>query len=226
MNPMIEKTMGKQSSLLEPDAMELFSQYGIPTPKCKLTKDANEAAAFAAEIGYPVVIKISSYDIIHKSDVGGVKVGIADEAALREAYAAMLDSVKEKCPGAVIEGINVMQSLEPGVECIVGMTKDSQLGNAIMFGLGGIFVELLKDVSLQLAPVSKEEAYEMINGIKGVKLLTGYRGSAPKDIDAIADLIMKVSELAEANPEIKELDINPVFVYEHGLKIVDARVII
>lgn len=222
----IEEVKGKQSSLLEPDAMKLFADWGIPTPRCQLTKSVDEAVAFANEIGYPMVIKISSYDIIHKSDVGGVKTGIADEASLRAAYGAMLKTVQEKCPEAAIEGINVMQNLEAGVECIVGMTRDPQFGCAVMFGLGGIFVEVLRDVALQLAPITREEALAMIQKIKGSKLLTGWRGSAPCDLEAVADIIVKVAELSEANEEIRELDINPVFVYEDGAVIADARVLL
>ena len=186
--------------------MKLFADWGIPTPRCQLTKSVDEAVAFANEIGYPVVIKIASYDIIHKSDVGGVKTGIADEASLRAAYDAMLKTVQEKCPEAAIEGINVMQNLEAGVECIVGMTRDPQFGCAVMFGLGGIFVEVLRDVALQLAPITREEALAMIQKIKGSKLLTGWRGSAPCDLEAVADIIVKVAELSEANAEIRELD--------------------
>ena len=225
MNAILQKSAGRPC-LLEPDAMALFSEYGIPVPFCKLTKNAEEAVAFASEIGYPVVIKITSYDIVHKSDVGGVITGIKDEEMLRSCYEQMMNSVSEKCPDAVIEGINVMENLDPGQECIVGMTKDPQLGNAVMFGLGGVFVEVLKDVSLQLTPVSREEAGAMIKDIKGSELLTGYRGNDPCDVDAVADLIMKVSKLADANPEIRELDINPVFVYKDGVKIADARVIL
>ena len=138
----------------------------------------------------------------------------------------MLKTVQEKCPEAAIEGINVMQNLEAGVECIVGMTRDPQFGCAIMFGLGGIFVEVLRDVALQLAPITREEALAMIQKIKGSKLLTGWRGSAPCDLEAVADIIVKVAELSEANEEIRELDINPVFVYEDGAVIADARVLL
>ncbi len=226
MNRIIEQSMGKYTNLLEPDAMELFSQYGINTPKCRLTHSPDEAAAAAADIGYPVVLKISSHDIVHKSDVGGVAAGLADEDALRKAYGNILTSAAEKAPNAEIAGINVMEMAEQGLECIVGMNKDDQFGNVIMFGLGGIFVEVLKDVSLQLMPITKDEAYEMISQIRGAKLLTGYRGSAPKDVDAVADLICRVADMVQDNPEIKELDINPVFVYEDGVKVVDARVIL
>lgn len=226
MHKIIEQAMGKYDNLLEPDAMKLFSDYGIATPKCKLTRNVEEAANYAAIIGYPVTLKISSHDIIHKSDVGGVIPGIKTENDLRNAFSQILSNVAKHAPNAIISGINVMENADTGIECIVGMNKDDQFGNVIMFGLGGIFVEVLKDVSLQLMPISREEAYDMIGQIKGAKLLTGHRGSAPKDTDAIADLILQVSKMVMENPEIKELDINPVFVYEDGLKVVDARVLI
>ena len=226
MNPLIEKARQEGRNLLEPEALTLLQECGIPVPRWALTASEEEALEAARTIGFPVVLKIVSKDILHKSDVGGVKVGVEDEQALRQAYRAIQDSVARHCPTAQVEGILVEDCSPSGLECIVGMTRDPQLGAALMFGLGGVFVEVLRDVAFQLVPICEEEAHEMVTSIKGAKLLTGYRGQAPRDLAAIEDLLQKVSSFVQAHPEINELDINPVLVYEHGLRVVDARVLL
>lgn len=226
MNPLIEKARQEGRNLLEPEALTLLQECGIPVPRWALTATEEEALEAARTIGFPVVLKIVSKDILHKSDVGGVKVGMEDEQALRQAYRAIQDSVARHCPTAQVEGILVEDCSPSGLECIVGMTRDPQLGAALMFGLGGVFVEVLRDVAFQLVPICEEEAHEMVTSIKGAKLLTGYRGQVPRDLAAIEDLLQKVSSFVQAHPEINELDINPVLVYEHGLRVVDARVLL
>ncbi len=226
MHEIIEKAKRKKRNLLEYEALKLLEEYNIPVPKHRLVKNANEAIEAAKEIKYPVVLKIVSKDILHKSDIGGVKVGLNSDEDVMKAYDEIMNNVKEKANTTDIEGILVVENAEKGLECIVGMVRDPQLGPALMFGLGGIFVEILKDVSFALLPINEDEALEMIKSVKGYKLIEGYRGEKSKDIDAIIDLMMKVAKLVEENPGIDEIDINPFFVYEEGLMTIDARIII
>lgn len=226
MHKIIENAKKLGRNLLEPEAMELFKEYQIPVPAYSLVYSAEEAAAASEKIGFPVVMKIVSKDVIHKTDAGGVRVGVANAEDAGRAYEDIISAVKTSCPRAEITGILVVKQLNPGLECIVGVSRDKQLGAAVMFGLGGVFVELLKDVSFQLLPISQREADEMITSIKAAPLLTGYRGKAPKDTVAVRELILKVAKLVEENPEIAELDINPVMVYENGLIALDARIIL
>lgn len=226
MHVLIQKARAGQRNLLEHECMALLAEYGIPVPRHALVKNADEAVKAAADIGYPVAVKIVSKDIIHKSDVGGVKIGLATEEELRAGVDGILANVAKNAPDAAVEGLLLVENIKKGVECIIGMTRDKQLGAALMFGLGGVLVELIEDVSLCLLPVSEAEAMEMIQSIKGYKLLAGYRGSEPCDIKAIADVILKVGKLVEANPEIEEIDINPLFAYPDGVIPVDARILI
>lgn len=226
MHHLIEQALMAKSNLLEHEAMQLLSEYGLPTPKHALTTDPDQAADTAREIGFPVVLKVVSPAILHKSDVGGVKVGLKTEAEVKDAYREILLNIERRTNNAPIVGILVASQASPGLECIVGMTSDPQFGPALMFGLGGIFVEVLKDVSFRLLPISKEEAEDMVKETKGYKLIQGIRGEEPKDFTALVDIILKLSLLIEENPEIKELDLNPLFLYESGLQIVDARVLI
>ena len=218
------KTAGRH--LYEHEAWALFGDYGIPAPNCCLAKSEAEALDAAQAIGYPVVLKIVSPDILHKSDAGGVKVNISGPDSLTAAYAEILSSVKAYNPAARIEGILVCQMLKPGVETIIGMTRDASFGPALMFGLGGIFVEVLKDVSFRVLPISKADALAMIGEIKGYPLLQGIRGKEPQDVEALAGLLLKVGDMIRDNPEIKELDINPCFVYSQGVLPADARVML
>jgi len=226
MNEWIKGAKAEGRNLYEFEAWELFRSYGIPVPKCRLARTADEAVSAASEIGYPVVLKIVSRDILHKSDVGGVKVKLPDADSVRSAYQEILDNVGKARPDAVIDGVLVNEMLKPGLETIIGMTKDVSFGPALMFGLGGIFVEVLKDVSFRVLPITKEDALGMIKEIKGYKLLTGVRGEKPKDIEGMADLLLKAARMIEENPEIKELDINPCYLYEDKVIPADARVML
>ncbi|WP_022855270.1 acetate--CoA ligase alpha subunit [Thermodesulfobacterium thermophilum] len=210
----------------EENAMKILSLYGIEFPRRGLARTADEAVKIAEQIGYPVVMKISSPHIIHKTDVGGVKVGLKDEKEVREAFLEMTINVKRAMPGAYIKGVNIYEMVTGGKEVILGVTYDNTFGHMIMFGLGGVYVEVLKDVSFRLTPVGKREAYEMIEEIKGKKLLEGVRGEKPCDKDAIVDKILRLSQLVEEFPIIKEIDINPYLVKELGGVALDARIII
>lgn len=212
--------------LTEMESKELLGQAGINVTKTKLAKSAQEAMSLSKEMGFPVVLKIASPDIIHKSDIGGVKVGLENEEQVEKAYQEIMAAAKEKEPKANIEGITVQQMARPGVEVIIGMSKDPQFGPVIMFGLGGILVEILKDVSFRIVPLIRRDAQEMIKEVKGYPLLEGYRGQEPADITILEDMILKVSDFADKHPEVKELDLNPVFAYKDGAIAVDARVVL
>ena len=178
------------------------------------------------KLGFPVVLKIVSPDITRKSDVGGVKLGLKTSKQAETAYDQILSAVGEKYPKAIIHGVSVQKMARPGTEVIVGMTKDAQFGPVLMFGLGGILVELLKDVSFRIVPLERQDAHEMICEIKGYPMLQGYRGGEPVDISILEEILLKVSRFVESHPEIKELDLNPIFAYKDGAVAVDARVIL
>lgn len=212
--------------LNEVESKQLLKDAGIPVTDTRLAKSRIEAIALAREIGFPVVLKVISPDIVHKSDVGGVKVNLADEAQVGSAYDEILRAVGKRQVGARIEGVSVQTMAKPGVEVIIGMSKDPQFGPVLMFGIGGILVELLKDVSFRIVPITRRDANQMISEIKGYPLLTGYRGAEPADIKALEDILLKISELVDKTPEIKEMDLNPVFARADGAVAVDARVIL
>jgi len=216
----------KRSALLEPESKTICSEYGIPVTKFKLAKDETEAVHFAKQIGYPVVLKIVSPDIIHKSDIGGVITDMKNDMEVRSAYKKIIANVKKHRPKSRIVGVLVQEMAPPATEVIVGATKDPQFGPTLMFGLGGIFVEVLKDVTFRIAPVTREEACEMICEVKAYPLLKGYRNTPPADVDAIARIILNTSRLVTDHGEIKELDLNPILVYRKGAKTVDARIIL
>ena len=226
MNEIIQKAIKEKRSLLETEAKELLKEYGIPVPAFKLIKSEEGIDKLKETIGYPIVMKIVSPDIIHKSDAGGVKVGVKNEEEAKMAYQEIISKAIKYNKKAKISGVIVYPMAPQGTEIIIGMTKDPSFGPVIMFGLGGIFVEVLKDVSFRIIPLEERDAQEMIAEIKGYKILKGVRGEAPKDIEAIKNLLMKVSQLTMENPEIKEIDLNPVFVFEKGLQVVDARMIL
>jgi len=212
--------------LFEHEAKRLCSIYGMPVTSFVVSKTEDEAVEAAGELGFPVVLKIVSPQVLHKSDAGGVLIDIKDEECVREGYKRILENVKVKLPEAKITGILVQEMAPSSTEVIVGSTKDPTFGPTIMFGLGGIFVEVLKDVSFRLAPITRTDAEEMIREIRSYKILDGARGMPKADEEAIVDILLKTSRMLMKCPEIKEFDMNPVFVYEEGAKIVDARVIL
>ena len=215
-----------QNLLTEVESKELLKKAGIPVVEAKLARSKKEAISISKEMGFPIVLKISSPDVIHKSDSGGVKLGLANTAQIGKAYSEIIYSVKQAYPEAQIEGVSVQPMAPPGVEVIVGMSKDPQFGPVLMFGLGGILVEVLKDVSFRIVPVTERDAREMIREIKGYPVLEGYRGQKPASIPALEKLIVKVSQFVEKNPQIKELDLNPIFAYPDKAVAVDARIIL
>ena len=200
----------------EMESREILEAYDIRIPKAELACDIDEAKEIAGRIGYPVVLKIVSPNILHKTDVGGVKIGIDNEKELEENYDQILFSVNKYMPDANIRGILVQEFIKDKKETIIGMSEDPQFGPMIMFGLGGIYVEALKDVSFRIAPLSRQVAREMVEEIKTVKLLKGIRGEDPSDIDSITEIILRVSQLVTDFPEIIEMDINPLFVKKQG----------
>ena len=215
-----------RSLLTEIEAKELLKQVGIDVVDTRLATSKEEATAISQELGFPVALKIASADVVHKSDAGGVKLDLKTAKQVGKAYDDIMKAIKKEYPQAKIQGVSVQKMARPGVEVIIGMSQDAQFGPVLMFGLGGILVEILKDVSFRIVPLVKRDAREMIREIKGYPLLEGYRGSEPVDVSNLEELILKVSDFVEQNPEVKELDLNPIFAYKDGAVAVDARVVL
>ncbi len=215
-----------RKSLLETEARELLALYGVSLPPAKLAKTADEAVAAAAAVGFPIALKIVSPEILHKSDAGGILLNLGDDAAVREGFAKIIANASRVSDKGKILGVLVAPMAKKGQECIIGMIRNPQFGAVVMFGLGGIFVEVLKDVSFRVAPLSDLDLEEMIQEIRGYPLLTGIRGQKPKDAAILKDVLRKVAQMATDHPEIAEVDINPIIVHEQGASVVDARVII
>jgi acetyl-CoA synthetase (ADP-forming) len=225
--PIFEKAKKEGRLILtEYESKKLLKQVGIPVVETRLAKTQKETVLMSQKIGFPVVLKIASPDVIHKSDSGGVKLSLNNVAGVKKAYGEIMERVRELYPNAVIYGITVQKMARPGTEVIVGTSKDPQFGPVIMFGLGGIFVEVLKDVSFRVIPLNRRDAQEMIKEIKGYPLLQGMRGKEPVNIRVLVDIILKISNLIEGNPQIKELELNPIFAYGDGAVAVDARIIL
>ena len=215
-----------RSVLTEIESKQILEEAGIPTTTARLARTAEDAAKAATEFGYPVVLKIVSPDVTHKSDIGGVRLGLDSPEAVAAAFQEITDAVKERQPDARIEGVAVQSMARPGIEVIIGMSKDPQFGPVLMFGLGGILVEVLKDVAFRIVPLEPRDARQMVREIKGFPVLEGFRGQEPADLEAIEKLLLKVSAFVEAHPEIEELDLNPVFAYSDGALAVDARIVV
>lgn len=212
--------------LPEPEALRLLAEHGLPVIAHRLATTPDEAAAAAQGLGCPVALKVVSPDILHKSDVGGVALHIttADEAAV--AFTTIRNRVTHDSSRFTLHGILVAKMAAPGTEVILGMVRDPQFGPAVMFGLGGIFVELYKDVTFRLPPLTTAEARAMLTEVKAAPLLTGYRGQPPRDLDALAACACAVARIAEEHPEIVEIDLNPIIAYERGCVIVDAKIVV
>jgi acyl-CoA synthetase (NDP forming) len=205
-----------RNTIGDTEAQAILTAYGITIPRSRVAASADEAAVFCQEIGYPVVMKIASPDILHKSDVGGIIVGVQNDGEARQAFATLVQRAKEHVPNARIWGAQIQEMITGGREVIIGMNRDAQFGPLIMFGLGGIYVEVLKDVIFRVAPMTRQQAQQMVESIRTYRLLAGVRGQAPSDIDAIVDTILRIAQLVTDFPEIAELDINPMFVREKG----------
>jgi len=210
----------------EQEAKVILSAYGFTIPRQISARTADEAVSAASYIGYPVVMKIISPDIIHKSDIGGVKIGLLSPSQIRDSFELMMMRIREKNPNARLQGVLIQEMIQEGLEIIIGMTRDPQFGPMLMFGFGGIYVEVLKDVSFQLAPISDEEALEMLMGTKTYKLLKGVRGEKPVDMQLVAECIQRISQLSMDFPDITEMDINPLKVSGEKARAVavDARI--
>ena len=212
--------------LTEVESKELLHAAGINVTEARLATSADEAGAAADEIGFPVVLKVISADIVHKSDVGGVMLGLEDADAVRAGYAQMMERVKQAAPQAAIEGISVQRLAAAGTEVIIGMTTDAQFGPVMMFGLGGIFVEVLKDVAFRIVPLEPRDAKQIVREIRGYAVLEGVRGQPAADVGALEQMILQLSAFVSERPEIAELDLNPVIAYPDGAVAVDARVVL
>ena len=216
----------KRTILTEIEAKQILMQAGINCTDTQLAETKEAAVELSEQFGCPVVLKVSSVDITHKSDAGGVKVDLKCKAEVEEACDAILESCLAAFPTANIEGVSVQPMGKPGTEVIMGMIRDPSFGPVIMFGLGGVFVEVLKDVAFRVVPIEESDAEDMINEIKGKKLLEGYRGQEPADVAYLQQMLVKLSDLVNETPEIEEIDMNPVFCYKDGAVVVDARIIL
>ncbi|MFA4873706.1 MAG: acetate--CoA ligase family protein [bacterium] len=215
-----------QLNVGEQESKAILSAYGFTVPQAVLARSTDEAITAAGTIGYPVVMKIVSPDIVHKSDVGGVKVGLSGPTEVRDAYELMMSRIRVREPNARLHGVLMQEMVKEGREIIIGMTRDPQFGPMLMFGLGGVYVEVLRDVSFQLAPITDEEAYQMLVGTKTYKLLKGVRGEKSVDMQLVAECIQRISQLSMDFPAIEEMDINPLKVSSERARAVavDARV--
>jgi acyl-CoA synthetase (NDP forming) len=211
--------------VLEHEVKEMLAEYDLDVTREQLCKTIDEAIEAANTIGYPVVLKIVSPDVVHKSDSGGVAVGIADDDALRKAYGKMISTYNAQFSAETLKGISV-QEMVSGEEVIIGAVKDPQFGHMLMVGIGGVFVEVFKDVAYRLAPIDAREAEEMLKELKGYKMLTGYRGKDPVNIEKLCQSLVNVSRALEALPEIKEMDLNPIFVSDKRAVVADGRIFI
>jgi acyl-CoA synthetase (NDP forming) len=212
--------------LTEVESKEVLKPAGISVVDTRLATSREETISISRKLGFPVVLKIASPDIVHKSDAGGVRLGLGTAKQVAKAYDDIIQTIRQKYPQARLHGVVVQKMARPGVEVIIGMFKDAQFGPVLMFGLGGILVEVLKDVSFRIVPIAKRDAAEMVREIKGYPLLAGYRGQEAVDVSYLEEMLIKVSNFVEQNPELKELDLNPIFAYSDGAVAVDARIIL
>jgi acyl-CoA synthetase (NDP forming) len=226
-HPIVENATRQGRTLLtETESKQILQDIGIATALGQLVTSEDDAARVAAEIGFPVVLKVSSHDIVHKSDVGGVALQLRSAEDVRQAYQRIHHDVAAKAPGANVDGITVQPMAKAGVEVIIGMSKDATFGPVLMFGMGGVLVEILKDVAFRIVPLSPRDAEDMLHDIKGFPLLQGYRGAAPANLQALSAILLTLSDFVAATPAIKEIDLNPVYAYDDSALAVDARIIL
>ncbi|MDB5555047.1 MAG: CoA-binding protein, partial [Rhizobium sp.] len=216
----------KRTSLTTPEGKLVCDAYGIPVPGEGVAKSASEAAKMAEGMGFPVVMKIVSPDILHKTEAGGVIVGVKSVAEAEKAYDTVLANARNYKADAKIEGIQVQQMLMGGTEVIIGSITDGSFGKLVAFGLGGVLVEVLKDVTFRLAPATNDDAMSMLDGIQAAEMLKGVRGGDPANREALADIIVKVSQLVSDFPEMVELDLNPVFATKKDAIAADVRIVV
>jgi len=217
----------KKKALTEMEAKDLLEKYGVNFPRRAVAKSREEVAEKAREVGFPLVMKILSPDIIHKTDVGGVVLGIKSTEEALSAWDQIMKNVKEKAPDAHIEGVLLEEMVEGGYEVIIGGLRDPVFGPVVMFGgLGGIYVELFEDVSFRLAPIDEIEAEDMLKETKGYKILSGYRGMEKGDVEGLKKLLVNVSRIMAERNDILELDLNPVRVFPNRVVVLDAKIIV
>jgi len=214
--------------LMELESKQVLAAWGVSVNRTELARDLSEAVKVAREVRYPIVLKIASPDIIHKSEADGVKVGLSSELELRQSFGELINNARAYKPDAKILGVTIQEYLPPAREVIVGALQDPSFGPTVMFGLGGVWVEVLEDISFRLAPLSAEDAREMIQEIKGYPVLAGIRGRPPADVGALIDIIQKVGQIAHEFSEITEMDLNPIFTFDDGkgAVVADARIIL
>lgn len=216
----------KRTLLSEVESKAALAEAGVRVTAARLARSREEAAELAEAAGFPAALKVVSADVPHKSDVGGVRLGLADRADVLAAHDAIMAAVAAARPDAAIEGVAVQAMAPPGVEVIVGVTADPQFGPVVMFGLGGVMVEVMGDVAFRLAPLGEGDARDMIDEIKGRPALDGARGRPPADVDALAETLERVSAFVAAHPEVRELDLNPVIASPQGAVAADARIVL
>ena len=217
---------GNRPCMTEVAAKELLSAQGIPVVPTRLARSSHEAVRLARSLGLPVALKIVSPDILHKSDIGGVRLHLTSLAQVSKAYGEILAGARSSAPDALIEGISVQPMATAAIEVVMGLTRDRTFGPVVMFGLGGVFIEVLNDVAFRVVPLRPKDARAMIREIRGFPGLQGVRGAPPVDLAALEDILLKLSTLAEQRPEIHEIDLNPVVAYPTGALAVDARVLL
>lgn len=225
---MLEPTAVRQEGklLTEVAAKELLAAHGIPAVPTALARSSAEAVRLAKRLGFPVVLKVASPDIVHKSDVGGVRLNLSSVSQVSNAYKEIMTRVRTHLPQAVIDGITVQSMAKPGTEVVAGLIRDRTFGPVVMFGLGGVFVELLNDVAFRVVPLRPKDARAMIRDIRGVAMLEGYRGAPSVDFGALEAILLNLSALAERRPDISEIDLNPILAYPDGAVAVDARILL
>ncbi len=216
---------GRKAALPD-EALAIVKIFGVDVPEYALVNTVEEAVEVSKKIGFPLVLKIASQDILHKSDIGGVVVNLENEEELEKGYNVVFDNMKKRVPDARIGGVLIQKQLPEATQLIVGGVCDEQFGPTVMFGLGGVFVELFKDVSFRIAPVTETEAMEMVTEIKAYPVLSGYRGSKKLDVEQVAKTIVNISDLITNISIIKEVELNPLLAYENSVEAVDARVIL
>ncbi|MGQ3685753.1 MAG: acetate--CoA ligase family protein [Candidatus Loosdrechtia sp.] len=216
----------RRKHLLEPEAMKVIKAFGIPCVRYALASSAPDAIQMAEQIGYPVVMKIVSPDIIHKTEVGGVKLSVNGSREVEIVYEEIIENARQTNPNAEICGVLIAEMAAPSLEIIIGGIRDLQFGPVVMFGLGGIFVEVLKDISFRIAPVGEHEVFDMIQDVRGAKILQGFRGKETLDIYSLVQTVRHVSDIMIKIEQINEIDLNPVRIYSSGVKTLDARIIL
>ena len=215
----------RRTVLTEPQAYRLLENHGIKVAPWRVARNPSQAGSVAAKLGFPVVAKVVSRDVVHKSDSGGVMSHLHDASEVKEAYNSVVENVRSALPNAVIDGILVQEMVSDTIELIVGVVRNAQFGRVILFGSGGIFVEFLDDIAMRILPIDTSDARQMIQETRVSKLLLGVRGKPPCDIQKIVDLLLKVSRFTLEQNEMLELDLNPVLINHEGIWVADARIV-